>query len=491
MTLLQLEALIKANELSRLINIVDDYCLKTDFDKALKELIPQKHKVNSLVDRPNKLIYSEPHENQEPFIKKVVQVARIYLPIQKDVVTKASAFLGVPTIQATAKPGIEENLLELIKKAWKDNKLDYRFRTITKTTMSERESAELWYTEAPPEGFYDAYTIQPPLRLQMRILSRRNGDTLYPVFDLTGKMIAFGRKFEANVLSATYILEKIEYYELYTDVFTYYFIKGKDGIWKFDESKTTGGKVINAQKKIPIVYYFRDHLEWEDIQCLIERLETKASNHADTNDYFDAPIVFAEGLVKGFADKGESGKVLEGEEGSKVSYLTWDSAPESMKLELENLQKWYHKFSQTPDISFESMKGVTQVSGIMLKMLFMDAHLKASDNEETFGEGVQRRLNLMGNAFMIMSPALKAASKLEMEPKFTYFLPKDEVEEIANINSSVSGGIMSVKTAVSLNPLVKDPVSELEQIKLEKTDADKAEIAKTIATQPPKTTPTN
>ena len=178
-------------------------------------------------------------------------------------------------------------------------------------------------------------------------------------------------------------------------------------------------------------------------------------------------IVNAKGEVKGFSEKGETGKVLQMDEGADVSYMTYDSLPESMKMEMDNLIKFIHAFSHTPDISFESMKGLGQFSGIALKMLFMDAHLKAYDSEEIFGEGAQRLFNYLKHAISVLDPSYKIAKKLQIRPEFNYFLPKNVQEEVANVVSAYGAGIISLETAIKLNPLVEDAISEMTLIKKE------------------------
>lgn len=134
-----------------------------------------------------------------------------------------------------------------------------------------------------------------------------------------------------------------------------------------------------------------------------------------TNKKIGSPIIFAEGDVQGFPDQDETGKLLIGKNGAKVSYLTWDSAPESIKMEVENLVKFIYSLSGTPDISFENLKGLGYFSTIALKTLFIDAHLTASENEEIFGEGAQRMINYQKTALSKLDPSLKPALPMRVK----------------------------------------------------------------------------
>ena len=78
-----------------------------------------------------------------------------------------------------------------------------------------------------------------------------------------------------------------------------------------------------------------------------------------------------------------------------MNYVSWQNAPESVKLEIETPLKMIYTITQTPDISFDAVKGLGAISGIALKLLFMDAHLKVQDKREIFDDYLQRRVNII------------------------------------------------------------------------------------------------
>ncbi len=427
-----------------------------DFDKIHKQYEVSGHVVMNETLRPKKKVETNDGVS-------FVDVARLPVPFQKKIVQLAAAFLCGNPIQLVADPtaDVEKSLVAILKKTWEDNKLDYDSKGILKLMMKETEVAELWYTEPVDDQYWKGTSNQgSKFRLRMKILANSLGDQLYPVYNNAGDMIAFGRG---------YFLpdgdKKVEHFDLYTNKET---IKGHktDAGWE----TATESNIIT---KIPIIYYSQDAVEWADVQQLIERYETSLSNHGDTNDYFGSPIVFLDGDVTGFASKGEQGKVLQGKDGAKASYLTWDQSPESVKLEQTNLRSLILDFSDTPDISIEKMQSLGTFSGIALKMLFIGAHLKAADKEEIFGKGIQRRINFLKAANAKINLKLEPALTLSVKPKFTYYLPSNEKEMIDLLTSAVGTGkpILSQKTAVGLNPLVQNADDEQKQIDQEKKDA--------------------
>lgn len=487
MTLDQLEELMFTQDITRVINVLEAHLLVTNIFDSLKEYEPKLHNVMKKEHRPDKFI-----KDDKGNITKTIAVARIPLALQKKIVMIAAAFLGTPCVDSTPEGAAEENMAEMIEEIWSANKLDYKFKTIAKLTMSERHCAELWYTQDVDESYWDGFPLDSKFRLSMKLMANSLGDKLYPVFDEFNNMIAFGRSYETREIVNERV-EMVIHFDLYT-ADKLYFSKKQNNVWLFsaDGSNFAAGEIkfiANPIGKIPVIYYSQSATEWHDVQDLIERLEKKIDNHADTNDYFDSPIVFAEGDVEGFAEKGEEGKVIMGKNGAKLSYLTWDNAPESTKMEITNLLYFIHTLTHTPDISFENMKGLGHFSGVALKMLFIDAHMKAADKEEIFGEGLQRRINYMKKAISVLDPSFKAALPMKVSPKFKYFMPEDVTDTITTLNNAVAGGIMSTDTAIRQNPMVDDADAEIAAIAQEKADNQAKALAVAAASKPAPATP--
>jgi SPP1 family phage portal protein len=158
----------------------------------------------------------------------------------------------------------------------------------------------------------------------------------------------------------------------------------------------------------------------------------------------------------------------------------WEQAPESIKLEFEQLMRMIYSLTQTPDISFEAVKNLgSAASGESLKMLFLDAHLKVMDKLEIFDEYLQRRLNIL-KAFigLIGGASLLAESKtLELTPEVTPFMVNDDATRINNLVTAVSGKIMSRRTAVTLNPMVTDAEEELNLLETQRKEEEASALA--------------
>jgi SPP1 family phage portal protein len=449
-------------ELEQLLEKLNDFAkLKSELTVSVpvytdlkKQYEPKLHKITEKLDKTIKVEeYDDSGAATGNLLTKIVPVAKLPISFQKKIVSIAVTTLCGNPVEYNAayeEGSIEEDLISAIKKTWDDNKLDFHTKRILRHRMAECQCAELWYKDEADETYWaDTAMENVKLKLRVKILAPSLGDSLFPIYNSVGDMIAFVRGIILD--------DESEQWEVYTADNTYYFQKGKSG---FDliESKP------NELKKIPIIYYEQAKPEWDDVQPLIERLESLMSQHADTNDYTGSPIILASGSVKGFSAKGESGKVLELEDGATASYLEATTAPESIKLEMENLRSLVYDLTNTPDISFDQVKGLGAYSGIALKMIFLAAHMKASEHEETFGEGIQRRLNFIKAALLTIQPKFDQAKALVIKPRFTYFVPVNIQEEITTIKSAIDAGLLSNKSAMQLNPLVTDPDAEIDLI---------------------------
>lgn len=436
--------------LTRQPNDIANFFKSKASDKNFKEFInqydPEKHDVHDTTIRPKKVVKTDAGTTLK-------DVTRLSLPFQKLIVDRAAAFLVGDGIKLIADPdGEKEQLLyDMIQKTWHDNKLDYKTRQLARAWMSETECAEYWWFQ-DNKDFWKGTDVKVGgrARMKMQVLSPSSGDNLYPYFDQYGDMIAFARG---------YMVDKTEHLDVFTAEKLMYF--KKDLNWTITENKE------NKLGKIPIVYYSCDRPEWSDVQYLIERYETMLSNFADQNDYFAAPIVKIKGRVTGFAEKGESGKMITMEENADASYLTWDQAPEAIKLEKESLQELIFSMTQTPDISFQQMKGLgANVSGIALKLMFLDAALKTLKHQEEFGEGMQRRINILKKGMSLISTSVEPAITMQIEPEFTFYMPSNDQEIVNTLVTAVGGKpIMSRKTAVENSPYTLNSEKEMEEIK--------------------------
>ncbi len=408
---------------------------------------------HSILERPDKIA------GKGKTLKRIPQ-AKLVIRYQKKIVNMAVSFLFGDPVKLILgnKEDKYQKTFSLIDDVWTKNKLDYFNKKLARRLFVETKAAELWYTTIDKEKVK---------HIKVALLCKKNGDDIYVHFNENGDMDAFIRRYKLeDPDEKTY-----EHVDIYTAENFIYGIK-KD-IWQVE-------KKDNLYGKIPVIYYDQDEPEWMSVQSEIDRSEMLISKFADTNDYFGAPIIKIFGKIANPPEKGEVGRTLqfEGETDNATGkinygdakYLTWEHAPEAIKIEYDILKDIIYSITSTPDLSFSNVKGLEKTSGEALKFLFMDSILKSKDKEELFGEALTRRINLL-KAILSVTNVKETSNiqELDISIKFGNILPQDMSETIKALSTARAGDvIMSEKGAVRQNPLVEDPEEEIKRMEEER-----------------------
>lgn len=433
--------------------------------EAFKDYDVLWHDIMSQIKRPDKQIKKKSGEKNpdgtDIIETALVKVNRIALPFQKFIVETLATFLtgGKVEFKCTPQGKAEEDMLKAVKSIWKKNKLAFKNGLLAETMMSQTECAELWFTDEKQ----DPKTKKIIYSLKMNLLRPSDGFELQPFYDEIGDLIAFGVKYKKD---------KIEHYDLYTDVELRRHIK-QNGIWGLNGNPEDA--IIQLQYgKMPIIYYQQDKSEWYDVQSAIDRLEKMQSNHGDTNDYSGSPILFVKGDIEGFAAKGEPGKVLQGSGEASAEYLLPSTAPESVKQEFENLKAFIHLFTGAPDLSLSSLKGLGQIpSGAAFQRLLILTYMKVRRRQVgDFGMLIQRRNNFLISALannpLLIPEDVSAAADLDITIEWGLYQLNDLMDSI-NAAIAANGGlpVISQEESVQMAALTDDPDATWEKIKAE------------------------
>jgi len=168
--------------------------------------------------------------------------------------------------------------------------------------------------------------------------------------------------------------------------------------------------------------------------------------------------------------KDEEGKIHHG----KAEFLEATNAVESAKLELEMLKGFIYSISHTPDLSFDNVKGLGNVSGVALKLLFLDAVIKATMNEGENRTMIERIVNviLSGIVKTTNTTLSTQGQSLYFDIIFNSIIP-DDVQTATDIVISLkAAGLLSSETAIKLLDMVENPAEELKLIAAEKPKTD-------------------
>ncbi|MBS4059657.1 MAG: phage portal protein [Bacteroidetes bacterium] len=412
-----------------------------DVQKALKEYNVDSHEIMS---RQDKIIKNSKGENV-----RVEKQWKLPIPYQIFINEISLVFLYGQPVKFSQKSENTDNAFNKFIDLLKSLRFDSRIRQCKRIAGAETESALLLHVFRNDKEQPDAL---------LKVLAASKGDDLRPMFDMYDRMISFGRGYYVKESG-----KSVYHFDIFTNDIIFRCTR-KDPGWDVIPE-------VNLIGKIPVIYFKQDK-EHAGVQRLIEREEHIASVTADVNDYFASPaVVVTADVLKNIPDKGEPGKVyVKDSKDGDVSYLTVDSAPELKKMEIDYLQRQILSKTFTPNIDFETMKSLSNVSGKALKQMMALAEIKANKHKEYHDEMIDRFISLLKTTIgNVLDVKLKAeCDKLIIDAQFQSPFGEDVSETIKNLIDSISGGLMSEETGRELHPLVTDTASETNRIEKER-----------------------
>ena len=423
-------------------------CHHDEAMEAIAQYDPKLHKINL-------------RDDKERLNKEDYETAKLSRPIQKGTNQVGTFFmfgnaiditLGNDPREAEELKDVFEEYLEFLDSMYFHEQL-YETRRIT---GSETECAKLYSLVKDDDGNVDIVS---------QIKSNGNGDTLYPLFNQYGKLVAF---------AFGYILRNLEgKFDEHFDVYT------KRDIWKFIRPQGAGSSkwALYEHKeqefgKLPVIYYHHE-VDWEGAQPNTDQLEWRASKHSDTVEYFGDPylLITADIANNRLADAREVGKVIVmDDENGRFEYVTPPDSAEMVKNELESLKAAIGEDTLTPDWSYKSIMGLGTLSGEAMRRANLPGYVKRTQFAVgTYNKMIRRELNLNRDIlcnYKYLNDSEKADKLRRMKLKFDYTDPfiggiEDNSTEIATL---VGAGAMSIHAAVSANRYIKDKQAEEDRI---------------------------
>lgn len=397
---------------------------------------------------------------------------RISIPLEQDIVNIQTAFtVGTePSIDCDTEDEGEKSLLSALKQVLRKNKIKYQNKKIVRSWLSEQEVAEYWYA-VKDDGFWSILKRKiasifgasvPGYRLKSALWSPFRGDKLYPFFDDAGDMVAFSREYEKEDLEG-----------IKTTIFM---TITKDAIYTIDTDKDYSETIVNhGFAKLPIIYAYRKHAYCDTIQPIRVRIEKLLSGYADCIDYHFFPILKLFGDITNFSGNTRNRVVKLQGEGADAAYLTWQQAADPIKLELETLFSRAYSMTNTPQISFENLKGTgNALSGSAFRYVFMGAHMAVENHAEEIGLFMQRRVNFIISALGVQNPRLEEPAKtIDVEVEIVPYMIDSIDDKVQTAVSAVDGGIWSRREGILFAGNLERVDEELKEI--EEEERKKAE----------------
>lgn len=157
---------------------------------------------------------------------------------------------------------------------------------------------------------------------------------------------------------------------------------------------------------------------------------------------------------------------------ANAQYLTWNQVPETVKFEVETLLSQIYGLTNTPRISFDSLKGTgNAVSGVTFDYVFMSTHLNVENLNETVGMFMQRRVNFLISALGTINTSLEAASEtLDVDVKMQPYRLENIADKIDTAIKAKDGQIWSQEHAIMFVGNIDSVKDEIDKIRQEQQE---------------------
>lgn len=443
------DELLAANDVTRAVAMMTSHS-----EKALRHLREYEVSTHKVMERKDRAVL----DKQGNFLRWSKR-NKIPIPYQKFINEISLVFLYGRPVKWTQLSEGTDYAYNYYKELMRDIRFDSCVREAKRAAGAEGVSAILYHV------FRDEKTNKP--RLLLNVLSKKNNDDIYTIKDQYKRLKAFAWGY--------YLTEQGNRTVHHIDIYT------ADKIYLCKRSAVGWDVEIyeNSVGKIPVLL-FEQEPEHSDVQPMIEKVENSESVEADVIDRFANPTMVATSeILNSLPKQEEEAKLLILKNGGNVSYLTWNEASESKKNQFERMDKHILSKSFTPNIDFDNMKSLGNLSAKAIRKVMLLAVIKAEKHKEKHDGYMSRHASLM---IAIMGNVLDYVHRAEFEAldlghEFQEPFGDDVSDTLADVSKQFNDGALSRETYVELSYLVKDAQAEIKRIKQEQAENMEQQMA--------------
>lgn len=369
------------------------------WDELEKAYNPKLHPVMDKTAYPDITNYSERDtgmfdEHGDPIRERVAvgveKVSRVTYALQ-DLAVKRTTELcfGVP-VRRVYKPEKDNDLQKEVAMYLEKIYDSVRINSVNidrgRRLFAGCEIMTLWYSVVSE---HDLYGFRSKMKLRCVTYSPMLGDSIYPLFDETGDLVAISVGYSRKVED-----KDVSFFDTYTS----------DTHLRWETSNEAGRNTLVMNEKItlgkiPAIYMFRPTPIWEDTSHIVYEIEWAMSRNGNYLRKNSRPILAA--FVSEEVQFGQSPRtdaafrdIVQYPQGSSLQYVTWPQAIDNLKFYTQELRQSFFTQLQLPDWSYDNMKS-SPMSGEARKQLFIDCQLKVKDESGRWLEFFDREMKVV------------------------------------------------------------------------------------------------
>jgi len=316
-------------------------------------------------------------------------------------------------------------------------------------------------TRATIQFMYDGVSLRG------KVLSFKDGYKIYRHRDDANKIDAVVIEYRRDILKDKKLQMNVPTIEVWDE----------NGVDRYTGGDTVAEHIDNPMKtkKLLFAYLEQDASEFEYVKDLISLQDYSRSMHSDVNVRIGNPALVVHGklskkpvynaTVKIYEIDGASGfdAIKSGQ--ADMKYLEVTSAPESIKLEMQNNENDIYRFTW-PDLNklMTDMKN-GNLSTQSMKLTFLQAFVKVAEKREIHDEFISRIISIVKDMATELYPELTGMKDLDISFNYNSLLPSSVDETVNMLAVAVGAGITSVENAVRI--LTINTPETMEELKSE------------------------
>lgn len=418
----------------------------------------------------------DPETNIKKWIPHLKRHTRLCLPYPQQIVMTATAFLLGKGLDLILTSGDEKDIksFDIFTKVWRDSKVITLLRQAAKRTSIETRSAISF--------FYDEESD----KIKGKLLCLNTGYHIYRHKDENDKMDAVIVNYLNNRIIDGKVIENIDTTDIYL----------KDKWYKYENLSLVEGFPRNNPKgidKLLFAYFEQEYPEYWFVMDLINRQEYSRSQHSDVNERIGNPALVVNGVLAKKPKISDAVKIFEiqssgssldgsGSSGADMKYLEVSSAPESVKLEMENNERDIYRFTY-PDLYQLLEKAISgNLSSKSMMLMFTHVFAKMAEKQVVWDDMITRVISILKAMASVLYKD-ENINNLNITFKYNSLLPSS-IDDLVNTMSVAVGAKLTTPSHAASQLDFNDP----ETIKTIRDIYDKAlEQAQQPIMQPKKT----